>query len=98
LINIENFASDMPWRGFPGRAAASGIFQSPSSTGMFPLRFDSPIKKARWLNQKDTKVKTSARAETSAEKESRHSKKQHGALTERRMQDLCTMKHENDLL
>jgi hypothetical protein len=53
-----------------GWAASCGIFQSPSSTGMFPLRFNSPIQKACWLNQEGTKVKTSARAETPAEKES----------------------------
>jgi hypothetical protein len=41
-----------------------------SSTGTFPLRFYSPIQKACWLNQEDTKVKTSARTETPAEKES----------------------------
>jgi hypothetical protein len=33
------------------RLKPCGIFQSPSSTGTFPLRFNSPIQKARWSNQ-----------------------------------------------
>ncbi|WP_147803328.1 hypothetical protein [Alkalicoccus halolimnae] len=44
------------------RLTPCGIFQSPSSTGTFPLRFDFPIQKARCLNQEGTKVKTSAKA------------------------------------
>jgi hypothetical protein len=44
------------------RLTPCGIFQSPSSTGTFPLRCNSPIQKARWLNQEGIKVKTSARA------------------------------------
>jgi hypothetical protein len=62
---------------------------------MFPLRFDFPIQKACWLNQEDTKVKTSARARSLRKKKAGRSsrttgkprarqalQKQHGALTE----------------
>jgi hypothetical protein len=70
LIHLENSASALPWRRFPGGLTPCGIFQSPSFTGTFALCFDFPIQKARCLNQEGTKVETSARAETSAEKES----------------------------